>query len=50
MKFSAQGRYIFKETPAGPVNIASVNLAMLTPDLLAKEIAAALNAKFGDNQ
>jgi hypothetical protein len=31
------------------VKIASVNPAMLTPRLLAEEIADALNAKFGGN-
>lgn len=50
MKFYAQGRDIFKETSAGPVNIASVNPAMLTPGLLAQEIADALNAKFGESK
>lgn len=48
MKFYAQSRDVFRETSAGPVKIASVNPAMLTPHLLAEEIAAALNAKFGD--
>jgi len=48
MKFYAQGREIFRKTPAGSVVIATVNPAMLTPGLLAQEIADALNAKFGD--
>ena len=50
MKFYAQSRDIFRETSAGPVNIASVNPAMLTPGLLAQEIADALNAKFGESK
>lgn len=50
MKFYAQGRDILKETSAGPVNIASVNPTMLTPSLLAREIADALNAKFEGSQ
>lgn len=49
MKFYAQGQDIFLETSAGPVKIASVNPAMLTPGLLAQEIADAMNAKFGSN-
>ena len=46
MEFYAQGRDVFKKTSAGDVKIASVNPAMLTPGLLAQDIADSLNAKF----
>jgi len=50
MKFYAQGRDVFKETTVGPVKIATVNPAMLTPGLLAQDIAEALNVKFGESK
>lgn len=50
MKFYAEGRNVFRETPTGPVKIASVNPAMLTPGLLAKEIADAMNDKLKDTR
>jgi hypothetical protein len=43
MKFYSDGRVVVREPSAGPVKIATVNTAMLTPGLLAQEIADALN-------
>lgn len=48
MKFFAEGTAVFMDRGGHTSQICTVNPAMLTPKILAQEIAEAMNAKFSN--